>query len=142
MRAVSETSLRAAAEAGLAVSGMDMLGAGSARRRLWDEMADLFVQHDVVVTPTLLMPPLPIDEPGGRPADPYVWAQRWFRHVYPFNMTGQPAATVPAGITRDGLPVGLQIIGARHADAVVLSFAAAFEAHWPQAHAQPPASEA
>lgn len=141
VRAVSEASLLAAAEAGLAVSGMEMMAAGSARRRLWDEMADLFARHDVVVTPTLLMPPLPIDEPGGRPADPNVWAQRWFRHVYPFNMTGQPAATVPAGVTRDGLPVGLQIIGARHADADVLRFAAAFDAHWPQARLQPPDPE-
>ncbi|MDE2990521.1 MAG: amidase [Chloroflexota bacterium] len=141
VRAVSEASLLAAAEAGLAVSGMEMMAAGSARRRLWDEMADLFARHDVVVTPTLLMPPLPIDEPGGRPADPNVWAQRWFRHVYPFNMTGQPAATVPAGITRDGLPVGLQIVGARHADADVLRFAAAFDAHWPQARLEPPDPE-
>ena len=142
VRAVSEASLLAAAEAGLAVSGMEMMAAGSARRRLWDEMAGLFAQNDVVVTPTLLMPPLPIDEPDGRPADPNVWAQRWFRHVYPFNMTGQPAATVPAGVTRDGLPVGLQIVGARHADADVLRFAAAFEAHWPAAHMQPPDREA
>ena len=141
VRAVSEASLLAAAEAGLAVSGMEMMAAGSARRRLWDEMADLFARHDVVVTPTLLMPPLPIDEPGGRPADPNVWAQRWFRHVYPFNMTGQPAATVPAGVTRDGLPVGLQIVGARHADADVLRFAAAFDAHWPQARLEPPDPE-
>lgn len=141
VRAVSEASLLAAAEAGLAVSGMEMMAAGSARRRLWDEMADLFARHDVVVTPTLLMPPLPIDEPGGRPADPNVWAQRWFRHVYPFNMTGQPAATVPAGVTRDGLPVGLQIVGARHADADVLRFAAAFDAHWPRARLQPPDPE-
>ncbi|MCY4112005.1 MAG: amidase, partial [Chloroflexi bacterium] len=68
VRAVSEPSLLAAAEAGLAVSGMEMMAAGSARRRLWDEMADLFARHDVVVTPTLLMPPLPIDEPDGKPA--------------------------------------------------------------------------
>ena len=142
VRAVSEPSLLAAAEAGLAVSGMAMMNAGSARRRLWEEMTDLFAQHDVLVTPTLLMPSLPIDEPGGRPADPTVWAQRWFRHVYPFNMTGQPAATVPAGVTRDGLPVGLQIVGARHADADVLRFAAAFDAHWPKAHTQPPHPEA
>ena len=85
-------------------------------------MAAIFEGHDVLVTPTLLMSPLPIDEPGGRPADPTIWAQRWFRHVYPFNMTAQPAATVPAGVTRDGLPVGLQIIGGRHADADVLRF--------------------
>ncbi len=142
VRAVSDPSLVAAAEAGLAVSGIDMMTAGSARRRLWAEMAAIFEGHDVLVTPTLLMPPLPIDEPGGRPADPTIWAQRWFRHVYPFNMTAQPAATVPAGVTRDGLPVGLQIIGGRHADADVLRFADAFDAHWPKARAQPPVPEA
>jgi len=51
----------------------------------------------------------------------------WVPFTYPWNMTGQPAATVPCGFTRAGLPVGLQIIGRRFADATVLRAAAAFE---------------
>ena len=47
--------------------------------------------------------------------------------TYPWNITGQPAATVPCGFIREGMPVGLQIIGRRFADATVLRAAAAFE---------------
>jgi aspartyl-tRNA(Asn)/glutamyl-tRNA(Gln) amidotransferase subunit A len=52
-------------------------------------------------------------------------------------MTGQPAATVPCGFTHDGLPVGLQIVGRRFADAAVLRAAAAFEAARPWAAKRP-----
>jgi aspartyl-tRNA(Asn)/glutamyl-tRNA(Gln) amidotransferase subunit A len=58
--------------------------------------------------------------------------------MYPFNLTGQPAASVPCGFTAEGLPVGLQIVGRRHADALVLRAAAAFEAIQPWAQHRPP----
>ncbi len=58
--------------------------------------------------------------------------------TFPFNMTGQPAATVPCGFTRDGLPIGLQIVGRRFADATVLRAAAAFERARPWAQHRPP----
>jgi len=58
--------------------------------------------------------------------------------TYPFNLTNQPAATVPCGFTDDGLPVGLQIVGKWHADATVLRAAACFEAAQPWAHLRPP----
>jgi len=57
--------------------------------------------------------------------------------TYPFNLTGQPAATVPAGFTADGLPVGLQIVGQRLQDAVVLRAAAALEGAAPWGHKRP-----
>jgi len=44
----------------------------------------------------------------------------WSYFTYPFNLTGHPAASYPVGVDREGLPVGLQIVGARHADALVL----------------------
>ncbi|HCU89805.1 MAG TPA: amidase, partial [Gammaproteobacteria bacterium] len=59
----------------------------------------------------------------------------------PFNMTGQPAATVPAGFTRDGLPVGLQIAGGHLDDPMVLRAAAAFEAARPWVDKWPPLDE-
>ena len=61
----------------------------------------------------------------------------WLHFTYPMNMTGQPAATVPAGWTREGLPVGLQISGKHLGDALVLRASAAFEAAQPWRHRWP-----
>jgi aspartyl-tRNA(Asn)/glutamyl-tRNA(Gln) amidotransferase subunit A len=58
--------------------------------------------------------------------------------TYPFNLTGQPAASVPCGFTSEGLPVGLQIVGRWHADGQVLRAAACFEALQPWAQRRPP----
>jgi len=55
----------------------------------------------------------------------------WTPFSYPFNLTQQPAASVPCGLTADGLPVGLQIVGPRYADALVLRAARAFESAQP-----------
>ena len=58
--------------------------------------------------------------------------------TFPFNFTGQPAASVPCGFTRDGLPVALQVVGRWHADTLVLQAAAALEQAAPWAQARPP----
>jgi aspartyl-tRNA(Asn)/glutamyl-tRNA(Gln) amidotransferase subunit A len=55
----------------------------------------------------------------------------WSPFHFPFNFTQQPAAAVPCGFTADGLPIGLQIVGARYADALVLRAARAFESAAP-----------
>jgi len=57
------------------------------------------------------------------PGGPYTKWWQWTGFTYPFNMTQQPAISLPIGRTSDGLPVGLQIVGPRHADDVVLAFA-------------------
>ena len=99
----------------------------------------LFEKYDLLLTPTIAAPPfaLGLDHPaeiGGKPADGYAWIP----FTYPFNLTGQPAASVPCGFTRDGLPIGLQIVGRRHADAAVLRASAAFERARPWAEKRPP----
>ena len=73
-------------------------------------------------------------EIGGRAVERFYWLS----FTFPFNLTGQPAASLPAGFTRDGLPVGLQIVGRRLDDRPVLRASAAYEAaapwpdRWPQ----------
>jgi aspartyl-tRNA(Asn)/glutamyl-tRNA(Gln) amidotransferase subunit A len=71
---------------------------------------------------------------AGKPM-PYPGA--WTPFTAPFNLTGQPAASVPCGFDRDGLPIGLQIVGRWHDDATVLRAAAAYEAIAPWAQHRP-----
>jgi aspartyl-tRNA(Asn)/glutamyl-tRNA(Gln) amidotransferase subunit A len=61
----------------------------------------------------------------------------WCRAAYPFNLTGQPAVSVPAGFTAAGHPVGLQLVGRRYEDALVLAVAGRFERARPWRHAYP-----
>jgi aspartyl-tRNA(Asn)/glutamyl-tRNA(Gln) amidotransferase subunit A len=98
-----------------------------------------FERYDLLVTPTTSVAAFPIGvsypaEIEGRAIDNQL---QWFPFTFPFSITGQPAITVPCGFTAEGLPVGLQIIGRRFADATVLRAAAAFEAAQPWAARRP-----
>ena len=96
--------------------------------KMWRFMAD----YDLLLTPTLTVPPFPVHMQGPEKVDGrMVPSFQWLSFTLPINMTGQPAATVPAGWTQDGLPVGLQIVGRHLQDETVLRAAAAFEAAAP-----------
>ncbi|MDX1374927.1 MAG: amidase [Burkholderiales bacterium] len=87
-------------------------------------------RFDVLITPTL---PIPAFEAGREvPAGSGMkrWTE-WTPFSYPFNLTQQPAASVPCGFTSSGLPAGMQIVGPRYADALVLRVARAFESARP-----------
>ena len=105
----------------------------------WEHPRRLFETYDLLLTPTVACPPFAIglDNPteiAGKSVPPYAWIP----FTFPFNMTGQPAASVPCGFTKDGLPVGLQIVGRRFDDATVLRASAAFERVRPWARHRPP----
>jgi aspartyl-tRNA(Asn)/glutamyl-tRNA(Gln) amidotransferase subunit A len=86
-----------------------------------------------VLTPTVLCPPFSIGLEGpGLIGAHAVDDDAWTAALFPANLTGQPAASIPAGLTPGGLPVGLQIIGRHLADAAVLRAAALFEAARPR----------
>jgi Asp-tRNA(Asn)/Glu-tRNA(Gln) amidotransferase A subunit family amidase len=94
---------------------------------------------DVLATPTLAVPPfstkLPLgpEQVRGEKVDPQVgWAFTW-----PFNLTGQPAVSIPCGWTKDGLPLGLQLVGRRGADGLILRVAAAIEKEAPWSDRRP-----
>ena len=89
-----------------------------------------FEHFDLIVTPMVPIQPFPAERDGPVDMDespPVPWA-RWTPFSYPFNLTGQPAASLPCGWTESGLPVGLQVVGPRFADRLVLQACAAFEA--------------
>lgn len=106
---------------------------------LWDRLQPFFEKYDLLLTPTLPVTPFPVGidwprEVTGQKVHPL----NYLAFTYPFNLTGQPAASVPCGWTADGLPIGLQIVGKRFDDITVLRAAAAFEEARPWAGRWPP----
>lgn len=112
------------------------------RKAIYNRAWRFFQRYDLLLTPTMPVPAFPHGQLGptsiaGQPVE--ASARTWF--TCPFNLTGQPAATVPAGWTSEGLPVGLQVAGRRLDDALVLRACAAYEAAAPWAHRWPPLAE-
>lgn len=107
-------------------SALDYLDAMAVRMDLGVKMGAFHQKYDLLVTPT--MPITAFDRnrqaPKGWKSDRWT---AWTPYTYPFNMTQQPAASVPCGVADDGLPVGLQIVGARTQDKLVLQAARAYE---------------
>ena len=100
----------------------------------------MFATYDVLLCPTVAVPPFEVGLEGPTQiAGQAVDRRAWLAMTPLFNLTGQPAATVPCGFTSDGLPIGLQIVGRRFDEATVLRASAAFEAVRPWAQKRPPA---
>jgi Asp-tRNA(Asn)/Glu-tRNA(Gln) amidotransferase A subunit family amidase len=138
-----EPSLRQMIENAQRVTVMEHGKAFLARSVFYDQVSRFFETCDLLLTPQMPVTAWSAD-PGlrqgptaiaGRPT-PTMFDRLSF--TFPFNLTGQPAATVPCGFTSEGLPVGLQIVGRWHADATVLRAAACFEAVQPWTEARPP----
>jgi aspartyl-tRNA(Asn)/glutamyl-tRNA(Gln) amidotransferase subunit A len=109
---------------GAKFSMMEVLEAQQKRGALGMHMNLFHRDYDLLVTPTLAVPAFDVglEFPSGNKR----WTD-WTPFTYPFNLTQQPAASVPCGLTKAGLPVGLHIVGRRYADATVLRAARAFE---------------
>jgi aspartyl-tRNA(Asn)/glutamyl-tRNA(Gln) amidotransferase subunit A len=107
------------------------------RYKLREMIAEFFVDYDLLLTPTL---PVPAFETGLNVPPGYSDenAFTWIFYTYPFNLTGLPAASIPAGFTDDGLPVGLQIVDRHLMETDILSAASAFEEARPRADKKPP----
>src|SRR3989449_1676195 len=133
-----DPGLVACIEDGQRYSMVDYVEARGEKLAYWDSVRPLFEKFDLLLTPTLSVAAFPVGRlnPAHWPQHPWDWI-RWASFSYPFNFTGQPAASVPAGFTSAGLPVGLQIVGRRFADLTVLQASAAFEAARPWAQRQP-----
>jgi amidase len=98
----------------------------------------VFADFDVLLTPTLPTPPWPVMRFEGRSVvGASLGAGDIVTFVAPWNVTGQPAASVPAGFTDDGLPLAVQLIGRPHDETKLLSLAAQLEAERPWADQRP-----
>lgn len=117
-------------------SAADYLDATAVRMDLGTRMGRLHQTYDVLVTPTMPIPPFAVGQPSPDGWPSSRWTS-WSPYTYPFNLTQQPALSVPCGFTDAGLPVGLQIIGPRHADATVLRVGHAYEQRTPWHRATP-----
>ncbi|MGE0824334.1 MAG: amidase [Candidatus Binatia bacterium] len=108
-------------------------------RLAWNlHVQKLFEKYDLLLTPTLPCRPFVVGlEHPPEIAEIRVGRYDWIPYTYPFNLTGNPAASVPCGFTADGLPVGLQIVGRRFDDALVLRASAAFAEAYPWEERRP-----
>jgi aspartyl-tRNA(Asn)/glutamyl-tRNA(Gln) amidotransferase subunit A len=127
VREACDPDLVAGAAQGNAISAIDFVNAQLKRAEVSNALARFFERYDLLLTPSM---PLPAFETGCLVPPGGEWGKRWTDWApfsYPFNLTQQPAASIPCAQTSDGLPIGLQIVGAIGADDLVLRASRAFE---------------
>ncbi len=121
------------------LAGMDVARACFEHSRFMERIAAFFRRYDLLVTPATSTAAYMLDQMFAPEIDgqPVENAIDGMLVTYAITMAGLPAISVPAGFTKAGLPIGMQIVGGRHAEATVLRAAAAFEALAPWAHHRP-----
>lgn len=136
-RAEMDPGLRQSCMQGLTYSAQDYLDAMERRMNMGVRMGAFHETYDLLITPAMPIPAFEagVEVPAGWPGRRWT---RWSQFSYPFNMTQQPAISVPCGFTSAGLPVGLQIVGPRHADGRVLAAAHRYEDATEWWRARPP----
>jgi aspartyl-tRNA(Asn)/glutamyl-tRNA(Gln) amidotransferase subunit A len=127
-----DPTLLATIEAGRAYSAVDLCEAHFARTALFTKVQEILSRYDVIASPTLSAPALPVGlDPLGRieiaGKDAGTIRGAWYPYTYPFNLTGHPALSMPCGRSASGLPIGLQLVGRWHEDAYLLSVAETIE---------------
>ncbi|MFZ2006297.1 MAG: amidase family protein, partial [Stellaceae bacterium] len=128
---MSDTLIRQM-DTGAAHSAVALQEAMFERTRVFREIEGWFADYDLVATPTLSRTALPVEhdffapiEIDGETADTV--RKSWYPYTLPFNLSGNPAVTLPCGFAADGLPMGLQLVGPHLGDAQVLHAAALYE---------------
>jgi len=130
-------------EQGFTLTPQRIAEAEKERTNLYRRVREFFDRFDLLLTPTVAVPPFPVEmsypqEINGKPLENYT---DWFLLTYAITITGYPAISIPCGFTREGFPVGLQIVGKKLAETTVLKAAAAFEALSPWQDKRPPVAE-
>jgi len=122
-------TLKGEIEEGLRMSGTDVAHAHTAHGQMWRRFQAFLAKYEYFLLPVTQVPPFDIQLPyvmeiEGVKLGHYI---DWMKSCWYISATGNPAASVPAGFTPEGLPVGVQIVGRHHADFAVLQLAHAFE---------------
>jgi len=138
-----DPGLVAIVQHGQSYSAADYCRAQGERLAYYDRVHAFFQRYDLLLTPSLSVAAFPAERliPEHWEQHPWDWL-RWAGFSYPFNLTGQPAATCPCGFTPAGLPVGLQIVAGRLRDGLVLQASRAFETARPWSARRPPLTAA
>jgi aspartyl-tRNA(Asn)/glutamyl-tRNA(Gln) amidotransferase subunit A len=131
-QAVADPDFQAEAELGAQLSALQIQQLNQRRGVLGSHMRQFMQRFDLLVTPAVSIPAFEARAAGTVAMDP-VSMLGWTPFSYPFNLTQQPAITVPCGLTMSGLPMGLQIVGPMFGDALVLRAARAYESVMPVA---------
>jgi len=129
--ALCDPGLVAVAAEGERIRAVDYVAADMARTALGATMAAFHQRYDLLLTPMMPVAALPVGQDLNDPTTERSWVD-WSPFSYPFNMTRQPAASIPCGLTAAGLPIGLQIVGPLYAEDRVLCAARAFETTQPE----------
>jgi aspartyl-tRNA(Asn)/glutamyl-tRNA(Gln) amidotransferase subunit A len=125
-KAKLDPGLRRMAEEATKISLKDYLTATLARGAYGSKIRQFMERYDFIVTPATATPAFDVGLVSPLDDDGRAWMQ-WTPFSYPFNLTQQPAASINCGFTKDGLPVGLQIVGRMYDDMGVLAASYAYE---------------
>ena len=125
-QAVADPDFVAQAQMGSMLDALDVQELHLRRGALGSHMRQFMQRYDLLVTPALAVPAFDAMPAGHRPMNPATMLG-WTPFSYPFNLTQQPACSIPCGLTTAGLPIGLQIVGPMFGDALVLRAARAYE---------------
>ncbi len=129
-QAVTDPDFAAEAELGSQLSNLDVQRLILRRGELGSRVRQFMERFDLILTPSVAVPAFDARPAGSVPLTPENMLG-WTPFSYPFNLTQQPAITVPCGLTAGGLPIGLQLVGPMFGDALVLRAARAYEARHP-----------
>jgi len=128
-------------EQGLSLTVSEVANGERLRTNLFHRVRQFMERYDLILTPTTPVPPFALEHRSGPPAIngvPMKHYIQWALLTYAFTVINAPAISVPAGLTKDRLPVGLQIAGRWRDEVTVLRAAAAFEQAQPWDHLRPP----